>query len=68
MFKNSDWSVDGTKILSRRELGAVVADLATRCGRSRPAERFLQNASKSARIGTFRECPSSHSVVLAIAI
>jgi integrase/recombinase XerD len=37
MFRYSDWSVDGTKILSRRELGAVLADLATRCERSRQA-------------------------------
>jgi integrase len=37
MFKYSDWSVDGTKILSRREIGAVLADLATLCTRSRQA-------------------------------
>jgi integrase len=37
MFKYSDWSVEATKILSRRELGAVLADLAKRSDRSRQA-------------------------------
>jgi integrase len=37
MFKYSDWSVDATKILSRRELGAVLADLAERSMHSRQA-------------------------------
>jgi hypothetical protein len=37
MFKYSDWSVDATKILSRRELATVLADLATHCERSRQA-------------------------------
>jgi hypothetical protein len=30
MFKHSDWSVDAAKILSRRELATVLADLAKR--------------------------------------
>jgi integrase len=37
MFKYSDWSVDTTKILSRRELAAVLADLERRSARSRQA-------------------------------
>src|SRR5262245_49602051 len=37
MFKYSDWSVDATKILSRRELATVLTDLATRSERSRQA-------------------------------
>jgi integrase len=37
MFKYSDWSVDATKILSRRELAAVLADLERRSIRSRQA-------------------------------
>ncbi len=35
MFRYSDWSVDGTKILSRRELAAVLADLERLAPRSR---------------------------------
>ena len=37
MFKYSDWSVDATKILSRRELGAVLADLERRSAHSHHA-------------------------------